>query len=604
MSVSARRCGRTTGPSSSSVSFERPRPPSPTRSVRQRDRRTGGHRLARTVARGRVAPRTRRVPRTGGPGQPRQAVGPMKLFRTWATGRGLVPSETVYVARTRDRRPLRFSKTGNPDIERAYRTHWVSPELSDSEAPPVGERQSRPADLVVVSPVKDWTCAECSGTGDLLIMEGPGPLCLACADMDHLVYLPSGDAALTRRAKKASRLSAVVVRFSRRGALRAPRDPRRRGRSRPSRAGVPGRRRGPGASPGARGRARRADAGFRLRRRRWGRDRPTVPRLPRHTRQGVAHQAGARGSGRVGRSAAGRALDPRAVTLAVAASVRHEDTRYDELLIRRGFLELQREKVASRGSAHPGELAGARTVLSEHALAERTRDAAPQPSPSPTVGAMWSAPPWLGEPARDEDPAIAELSAIGRPTSSAGACSSRPGDGGQLPMRGGGRPARQRARYRDPPRRVPRHVGLYLRPVGPGHGQADRCVEGPGSSPVPTSTSWPNRSSAEEVVIEYPFLWACPRGLDLGSSDEGDTPLRGRRAHDDPDPTSPRAAAAPLGSRPGASERPGEVRRPVDSTSALRLATMKRRSRACWTPRMRWRRATAAGWCGAGCAAA
>src|ERR671910_524713 len=40
-------------------------------------------------------------------------------------------------------------------------------------------------------------------------------LCLACADLDHLVFLPAGDAALTRRAKRASRLSAVVVRFSR-----------------------------------------------------------------------------------------------------------------------------------------------------------------------------------------------------------------------------------------------------------------------------------------------------------------------------------------------------------------------------------------------------
>jgi hypothetical protein len=38
---------------------------------------------------------------------------------------------------------------------------------------------------------------------------------MACADMDHLVFLPSGDAALTRRAKTNSRLSAVVVRFSR-----------------------------------------------------------------------------------------------------------------------------------------------------------------------------------------------------------------------------------------------------------------------------------------------------------------------------------------------------------------------------------------------------
>jgi hypothetical protein len=33
--------------------------------------------------------------------------------------------------------------------------------------------------------------------------------------MDHLVFLPSGDAGLTRRAHRASELSAVVVRFSR-----------------------------------------------------------------------------------------------------------------------------------------------------------------------------------------------------------------------------------------------------------------------------------------------------------------------------------------------------------------------------------------------------
>jgi hypothetical protein len=35
----------------------------------------------------------------------------------------------------------------------------------------------------------------------------------------------------------------------------------------------------------------------------------------------------------VGRTAAGRALNPEAIKLAVVASVRHEDTRYDELLM-------------------------------------------------------------------------------------------------------------------------------------------------------------------------------------------------------------------------------------------------------------------------------
>lgn len=139
----------------------------------------------------------------------------MRLFRRWAQGRGLVPSESGYVARTRDRRPLRFSVSAAPEIERAYRTHWVSPELSDAKRERLAQRQSRPPDLVVISPRKDWTCTTCSGTGDLLIMQGTGPVCMRCAGMDHLVFLPSGDAGLTRRAHQASELSAVVVRFSR-----------------------------------------------------------------------------------------------------------------------------------------------------------------------------------------------------------------------------------------------------------------------------------------------------------------------------------------------------------------------------------------------------
>ncbi|MEQ4721730.1 hypothetical protein [Nonomuraea sp. B19D2] len=47
------------------------------------------------------------------------------ILRCWAQARELRPSETVYLSRTRDRRPLRFSKTGDRGLERAYRTHWV-----------------------------------------------------------------------------------------------------------------------------------------------------------------------------------------------------------------------------------------------------------------------------------------------------------------------------------------------------------------------------------------------------------------------------------------------------------------------------------------------
>jgi hypothetical protein len=68
---------------------------------------------------------------------------------------------------------------------------------------------------VVIEPLNPWTCTGCGGSGSLLFMEGVGPLCMGWADLDHLVFLPAGDAALSRRARRASGLAAVVVRFSR-----------------------------------------------------------------------------------------------------------------------------------------------------------------------------------------------------------------------------------------------------------------------------------------------------------------------------------------------------------------------------------------------------
>jgi hypothetical protein len=73
-------------------------------------------------------------------------------------------------------------------------------------------------ELVVFSILRDSACKECRKElwkGDLLFMEADRPLCLGCADLDHLIYLPRGDAALTRRARKYSPLYAVAVRFSR-----------------------------------------------------------------------------------------------------------------------------------------------------------------------------------------------------------------------------------------------------------------------------------------------------------------------------------------------------------------------------------------------------
>jgi hypothetical protein len=127
----------------------------------------------------------------------------------------LTPSETVYVARTRDRRRLRFSVSGKSDIELAYRTHWVSPDLSAAKTERLRAAMNQPPDLVVIAPLNEWTCAACSTTGnDLLLMQDDEPHCMRCAQLDHLVFLPAGDAKRTRQAHRASRLTAVVVRFS------------------------------------------------------------------------------------------------------------------------------------------------------------------------------------------------------------------------------------------------------------------------------------------------------------------------------------------------------------------------------------------------------
>ena len=66
---------------------------------------------------------------------------------------------------------------------------------------------------------RESTCDECGeglGSNAWITLAGEkGALCLACGDLDHLLFLPAGDTALTRRARKHSTLSAVVLRWSR-----------------------------------------------------------------------------------------------------------------------------------------------------------------------------------------------------------------------------------------------------------------------------------------------------------------------------------------------------------------------------------------------------
>ncbi len=63
------------------------------------------------------------------PGHDDRSVAFLVHLKDWAATKGLKPVEADYVSATSPRRPLRFSSLNEQVIERAWRTHWVLPDL-------------------------------------------------------------------------------------------------------------------------------------------------------------------------------------------------------------------------------------------------------------------------------------------------------------------------------------------------------------------------------------------------------------------------------------------------------------------------------------------
>lgn len=197
---------------------------------------------------------------------------------------------------------------------------------------------------------RDSQCDECGeelGRKAWITLEQEkGALCLACADLDHLTFLPAGDAAVTRRARKHSALSAVVLkwsrarkRYERRGLLveetalaqaesecLADQEVRARRSERES--------------------ERRAELDREYVQAFAARVREIFPACPAGREREIAEHACRKYSGRVGRSAAAKSFDEEAVRLAVLAHLRHRETNYDELLGKGWFRSEARAQVS------------------------------------------------------------------------------------------------------------------------------------------------------------------------------------------------------------------------------------------------------------------
>ena len=107
----------------------------------------------------------------------------IKCFRRWAKERRLTPKETLYHKETSNaKHELQFTRKGRPQTELFYRTHYISPYVSEKKKGPFRERSLELLTLVLQNPSHCSECGKGIMKGSLYFLEEKKPLCLSCGD--------------------------------------------------------------------------------------------------------------------------------------------------------------------------------------------------------------------------------------------------------------------------------------------------------------------------------------------------------------------------------------------------------------------------------------
>jgi hypothetical protein len=135
-------------------------------------------------------------------GAPNKISSSLAIFRRWAEEKSLKPSESDYVRHARSGTvPLQFFLSGDAQIDKIFRTHYVSPALSERKQQKLQEKLEKPPQPVVFLNLRDAECSECGAEiaqGSMLMMEADQPLRNVSTIMRQVASEFSVDLALSR----------------------------------------------------------------------------------------------------------------------------------------------------------------------------------------------------------------------------------------------------------------------------------------------------------------------------------------------------------------------------------------------------------------------
>jgi hypothetical protein len=244
---------------------------------------------------------------------------------------------------------LAISIQENPKIEKLFSRHYFKKGITARKKTSIITKLTQKPDTrLFINNSKDGKCTKCKqalNKDEIIYTEANDTYCLKCVNLDSLAFLPSGNATLSRRARKNTRDFAEVVefnkrriRYERRGILveqtaidaaqmECDNDAGKRAVSREKSA------------------VKRVEEDFDFTAKFLSKIVEYFPKCPLDEIEAIAKHATERSSGRVGRTAAAKKFDEEMIRLAVIAYIRHQHTDYDRLLLNRTPKQMARKLI-------------------------------------------------------------------------------------------------------------------------------------------------------------------------------------------------------------------------------------------------------------------